>query len=67
MARLLKLKSQEVAEVLQVFQYCDPYLHRKEVTFSPLFLPCEQVWRRFGNANPEELASYASQLIEYFK
>jgi hypothetical protein len=67
LARLLKVKSHEVAEVLQVFQYCDPYLHRKEVTFSPLFLPCEQVWRRFGNANPEDLASYASQLMEYFK
>ena len=67
LARLMKLKSQEVADVLQVFQYCDPYLHRKEVTFSPLFLPCEQVWRRFGNANPEDLASYASQLMEYFK
>ena len=67
LARLMKLKPQEVAEALEVFQYCDPYLHRKEVTFSPLFLPCQQVWRRFGNANPEDLASYASQLKEYFK
>ena len=56
-----------LAEVLEVFQYCDPYLRRKEVTFSPLFLPCQQVWRRFGNANPEELASFANQLKEYFK
>ena len=67
LARLMKLKPQEVAEVLEVFQYCDPYLRRKEVTFSPLFLPCQQVWRRFGNANPEELASFANQLKEYFK
>jgi len=67
LARLMKVKSQEVADVLEVYQYCDPYLRRKEVTFNPLFLPCQQVWRRFGNANPEELASFASQLKEYFK
>ena len=67
LARLLKVRSQEVVEVMEVFQHCDPYLNRKDVTFSPLLLPCTEVWRRFGNANTEELASYAEQLKEYFK
>lgn len=67
LARLMKVKSQEVVDVMEVFQYCDPYLNRKDVTFSPLLLPCTQVWRRFGNANTEDLASYAEQLKEYFK
>ena len=67
LARLMKVKSQEVIDVMEVFQHCDPYLNRKDVTFSPLLLPCTQVWRRFGNANTEELASYAEQLKEYFK
>ena len=67
LARLLKLKSQKVADVLEVMQHCDPYLNRKDVTFSPLLLPCQQVWRRFGNANTEDLVSYAEQLKEYFK
>lgn len=67
LARLLKLKSQKVADVLEVMQHCDPYLNRKDVTFSPILLPCQQVWRRFGNANTEDLASYAEQLKEYFK
>ena len=67
LARLLKLKSQKVADVLEVMQHCDPYLNRKDVTFSPILLPCQQVWRRFGNANTEDLVSYAEQLKEYFK
>lgn len=67
LAKLMKLKSAKVADVLEVFQYCDPYLNRRDVTFSPLLLPCQQIWRRFGNANTEDLASYASQLKVYFK
>ena len=67
LARLIKMKSQDVAEVMEVFQHCDPYLNRKEVTFSPLLLPCQQIWRRYGNADTEELASFASQLKEYFR
>lgn len=67
LAKLLKQKPQRVVEVLEVFQYCDPYLNRKDVTFDPLLLPCQQVWRRYGNANTEDLASYAEQLKEYFK
>ena len=67
LARLLKVRPQEVAEVLDVFQHCDPYLNKKNVMISPLLLSCQQIWRRFGNANPENLASYADQLKEYYK
>jgi len=67
LARLLKVRPDEVAEVMEVFQHCDPYLNRKGMIFTPLLLPCQQIWRRFGNADTEELASFASQLKEYFK
>lgn len=67
LARLLKLSPQQVADVLDVFQHCDPYLNRKDVTFSPLLLPCTQLWQRFGNADTRQLASFAEQLSEYFK
>ena len=67
LARMMKLKSAQVADVLEVFQHCDPYLNRKDVTLSPLLIPCQQIWRRFGNANTEDLASYANQLKAYFK
>ena len=49
------------------FQYCDPYLKRKGEPAAHLIEPCKQVWRRYGNADTEELVSFASQLKEYFK
>lgn len=67
LSRLIKIKPQEIAEVMEVFQHCDPYLKRKDVIISPLLAPCSEIWRRFGNANPEALASSASELKEYFK
>ena len=67
LAKLIKVKPLDVVEVLDTFQHCDPYLNRKDVIMGDLVLACQQVWRRFGNANPEELASYADQLKEYFK
>ena len=67
LAKLMKQKPEAVVDVLEAFQICDPYLNRKDLAVGDLTLACQQVWRRFGNANPEELASYAEQLKEYFK
>ena len=67
LAKLIKQKPEAVVEVLEAFMHCDPYLNRKDVVQGDLMLACQQVWRRFGNANPEELASYAEQLKEYYK
>ena len=67
LARRIKVKPKDVVEVMEVFQHCDPYLNKKDVVISPLLLPCHEVWRRFGNSDTEELASFAAQLSEYFK
>jgi len=67
LAQLIKLKPAEVADIMDIFQHCDPYLNRQDVIFHPLLIPCQQIWRRFGNSDVEELASFASQLKEYFK
>ena len=67
LARLIKVSAPEVVEVLETFQYCDPYLKRKGEPAAHLIGPCKQVWRRFGNADTEELVSFASQLKDYFK
>ena len=67
LAKLIKQKPETVAEVLETFMHCGPYLNRKDVVQGDLMLACRQVWRRSGNANPEELASYAEQLKEYYK
>lgn len=67
LARLMRQPAEEVAEVMEVFQHCDPYLNRKDVIISPLLGPCQQVWNRFGNGDTEQLAAYASQLKAYFQ
>lgn len=67
LARLLKMKSKEVVEVMDVLQHCDPYLNRRDVIFHPLLISCQEIWRRFGNSNIEALASYAEQLKEYYR
>ena len=65
LARMLKLKSDDVVELLGIFQCCDPYLSRTGVVFSPLLVPCKQVWQRFANT-PEELETLAEELKAYF-
>ena len=67
LAKQINVKPQEVVEALEAFQHCDPYLNRKDVVMGELVLACQLIWRRYGNANPEDLASFAEQLKEYYK
>ena len=67
LARLIGMRSAEVEEVLKVFQCCDPYLKRKDPASARLLAPCKEIWRRYGNADTQSLASYAAQLKAYFK
>jgi len=66
LAQLLKLKPREVVEVMELFQVCDPYLSRDELTIHPLLASCQQVWERFGNDSPTRLAALAAQLKDFF-
>lgn len=67
MAKTLKLAPATVVEILDVFQFCDPYLNRDDLMISPLLLPCQEIWTRYGNDNPNKLSSLAAQLHEYFR
>ena len=67
LARLLRIPVELVVEVMEVFQYCDPYLTRRDVIVNPLLSPCQQIWQRYGNVDTRQLASYAEQLKDYFK
>ena len=65
-ARLLKLRPEEIVEILTIYQHCDPYLNRSDVVFSPLFLPCQQIWQRYGNQEPTVVEAHARELKEFF-
>ena len=66
LGRLMKIPAREVADIMDIYQHCDPYLNRKEVIFSSLFPACQEIWQRYGNMDTEELSSYAQQLKAYF-
>ena len=66
LGRLMKIPAREVADIMDIYQHCDPYLNRKEVIFSSLFPACQEIWQRYGNIDTEELSSYAQQLKTYF-
>ena len=67
LAKLIKVRTQEVIDIMKLFQYCDPYLNRKDQPDSTLLAPCQEIWRRYGNAETEQLVAYAEQLKEYFR
>jgi len=67
LASLMRIPTSLIVDVLEVFQHFDPYLNRRDVIFTPLLLPCQQVWQRYGNGDTEQLAQYAEQLKEYYK
>lgn len=67
MGRLLKIPASQIVDIMDVFKFCDPYLNRVDLIITPLLVPCQEVWNRFGNGSPEKLAALAAQLKEYFQ
>ena len=67
LASLIKLPVQNIVNIMELFQHCDPYLRRKDTPDCPLMNACQEIWQRYGNNDTEMLASYARQLKEYFK
>ena len=59
------MKTAVIVEVMDVFQFCDPYLNRDDLIISPILPVCQEVWERYGE-NPEKLEGEAAQLLAYF-
>lgn len=67
LGQLIKTSPKVIAEAMQVFQCCDPYLNREEKSTSKLLDACNEIWHRYGNGNPDKLYQLANELKEYFK
>ena len=67
LAKLIKTSTKVIAEAMNVFQICDPYLNRNDVVISNLIDACSKIWQRYGNGNPDKLYKLALELKEYFK
>jgi hypothetical protein len=67
LASLMKIKPELITDILYVFQHCDPYLHREDIIFTPLLIPCRDIWKRYGNLPLEEIHATAEEYKDYFK
>lgn len=66
LARTMRVPVAMVVGALAAFQHCDPYLKRSGEPAGSMAAACRQVWQRYGNRAPDELAAIATQLREYF-
>jgi hypothetical protein len=67
LGKMLQISPNDIVEIMQIFQYYDPFLKRSSVSASPLSEACREIWQQYGNGQPEKLSAYAIQLKEYFK
>ena len=67
LAGLMRVPAKLIVEVLQIYQFLDPYLRRQEQPDSALVQPCSHIWERYANIETTQLAEYAEQLSNYFK
>ncbi len=67
LAKLLKISASLITQIMEIFQFCDPYLNRGDIMIDPLLCPCQEIWNRYGNEDTEKLAALAAQLKEYFR
>lgn len=66
LGKLIKLTPKTIVEIMETFMVCDPYLNRDDITETALLAPCQEIWDRYGNGNPNSLAQLAAQLKEFF-
>lgn len=65
-ASLLDIKPRDVVDILEVFQYCDPFMKTTDSLMDPMLPPCHNVWQRYSD-DLEKLASTAQQLRCYWE
>lgn len=66
LGRLMRVGADLVVDAMAAYRHLDPYLRHAAPPAGALLDACREVWSRYGNADPVELASYAAQLREYF-
>lgn len=73
LSRMTSTPVETIVGAMDSFRCHDPYYSRyagrpaSETDGAPLDAACRAVWQRFGNADPETLAAFASELSEYYR
>lgn len=66
LAKRININPKLAVEVMDLFLQWDPCMKTTEEKQSPLLPACMDIWQRFGNDDPQNLAALAAQLKEYF-
>lgn len=66
-ADLLGIEPENIVDILEIYQYCDPFMKHGESLIDPMLPPCHKVWERFKGKEPSLLSSTAKQLMEYYR
>lgn len=67
LARLIDIPVDDVVDILQIFQFCDPFIPSEGIVMDPLLPACHKVWQRYANGDPMALSNMAHQLHAYFE
>lgn len=67
LAASLRVPAKKVADVMEVFQFCDPLLCRDDVMIHPLLLPCRQIWDRFAPLGAEKISRVAAEWSAFYQ
>lgn len=64
-AELLDISPKDVVDILEVFQYCDPFIETTDSLMDPMLPPCHRIWERYAD-DIEKLSVKAQQLKYYW-
>jgi hypothetical protein len=67
LGKKMKVKPETIVDIMDIFQHCDPYLHRNDIIINPLLQPCQDIWIRYGSKEIDKLDKFAEELMEYFR
>lgn len=68
MARLTAMNVDGILILLACFRHTDPYLNHPCPSLPPAVVDaCRDVWRRYGNDDPQRLAALAAQMRDFFR
>ncbi|MDY3355279.1 MAG: hypothetical protein SOW79_03735 [Prevotella sp.] len=65
LASLLEIEPKDVVDILEIYQYCDPFINTPESLMDPMLPPCHKIWEKYSD-DIEKLSALAEQLKYYW-
>lgn len=66
LSSLLDIPAKDVVDILEIYQYCDPFIDNDDSLMDPMLPPCHDIWQRYAGEDLDKLSALAHQLKDYF-